>query len=73
MPMYNLIECSNNYSKTSGILCQYCRDKLFLDTNGAIAHFPGDSNNSGSLDLNKKAYSTRDNETKDVKTMVPLK
>ena len=27
MPMYNLIEYSDNYSKTSGILWQYYRDK----------------------------------------------
>ena len=27
MPMYNLIEYSNNYSKTSGSLWQYYRDK----------------------------------------------
>ena len=27
MPMYNLIECSDNYSKTSGSLWQYCRDE----------------------------------------------
>ena len=26
MSMYNLIEYSDNYTKTSGILCQYCRD-----------------------------------------------
>ena len=26
MPMYNLIEYSDNYSKTSGSLCQYYRD-----------------------------------------------
>ena len=26
MPMYNLIECSDNYSKTSGSLQQYYRD-----------------------------------------------
>ena len=25
MPMYNLIEYSNNYSRTSGSLCQYCK------------------------------------------------
>ena len=25
--MYNLIECSNNYAKTSGRLCQYYRDE----------------------------------------------
>ena len=28
MPMYNLIEYSNNFSKTSGSLWQYCK-KLF--------------------------------------------
>ena len=27
MPMYNLIEYSDNYSKTSGSLWQYCRDE----------------------------------------------
>ena len=27
MPMYNLIEPSNNYSKTSGSLWQFYRDK----------------------------------------------
>ena len=26
MPMYNLIEYSDNYSKTSGSLWQYCKD-----------------------------------------------
>ena len=26
MPMYNLMEYSHNYSKTSGSLWQYCRD-----------------------------------------------
>ena len=27
MPMYNLIECSNNYSKTFESLWQYCKDE----------------------------------------------
>ena len=26
MPMYNLIEYSDNYSKTTGSLWQYCKD-----------------------------------------------
>ena len=26
MSMYNLIEYSDNFSKTSGSLCQYCKD-----------------------------------------------
>lgn len=27
MPMYNLEEYSDNYGKTTGSLCQYCRDE----------------------------------------------
>ena len=27
MPMYNLIEYSDNYVKTTCSLCQYCRDE----------------------------------------------
>ena len=49
MPMYNLIEYSDSYSKTSGSLCQYYRDEPFLDDNGAIADFPADNNNSASF------------------------
>ena len=32
MPMYNLIEYSDNYSKTSGILWQYSKDIPAVDT-----------------------------------------
>ena len=31
MPMYNLIEYSDDYSKTSGSLWQNCRDEPALD------------------------------------------
>ena len=33
MPLYNLFECSKNYSKTSGFLWNYHRDELTDDTN----------------------------------------
>ena len=33
MPMYNLLEYSKNYSKTSGSLWNYYRDELTGDTN----------------------------------------
>ena len=33
MPMYNLIESSKNYSKTSGSLSNYYRDKISDETN----------------------------------------
>ena len=39
MPMYNLIEYSDDYSKTSGILWQYCCDDPALDAKNAINDF----------------------------------
>ena len=39
MPKYNLIEFSDNYSKTSGILWQYCRDEPALHDDGEISEF----------------------------------
>ena len=39
MPMYKLIEYSNNYSKTFGILWQYCRDVPARNDDGAITDF----------------------------------
>ena len=41
MPMYNLIEYSNNYSKTSGSLWQYCKEIPAVDDNGDIINFNG--------------------------------
>ena len=39
-PMYNLIEYSNVYSKTSGSLWQYYRDEPALDDNDKVTDFP---------------------------------
>ena len=36
MAMYNLIEYSNNYSKTSRSLWQYCKDILAVNNDGNI-------------------------------------
>ena len=36
MPMYNLIEYSYNYSNTSGILWQYCKDIPAVDNNNQL-------------------------------------
>ena len=52
--MYNLIEYSDNYSKTSWVLSQYYRDELFLDDNDAIVDFLADKNNSASFKSKKK-------------------
>ena len=47
--MYDLIEYSDAYSKTSGSLWLYYRDELALDNNNNIIDFPADSNNSVSF------------------------
>ena len=39
MPMYNLIEYSDSYSKTSGSLWQYCKNIPAVDNNNAIVDF----------------------------------
>ena len=54
MPMYNLIEYNNSYSKTSGSLWQYYRDERALDANGVIIDFPANDNNSASFKFKKK-------------------
>ena len=62
MPMYNLIEYSDNYSKTSGSLWQYYRDEQFLDAKCVIANFPGDDNNSASFKFKTKVESRTEND-----------
>ena len=41
MPMHNLIEYSDNCSKTSGSLWQYCKDIPAANNNNAIVNFNG--------------------------------
>ena len=41
MPMYNLLEYSDNYLITSGSLWQYYREEPALTDAGALANFPG--------------------------------
>ena len=43
LPMYNLIEYSDAYSKTSGRLWQYYRDEPAIDKNCNIVDFPADN------------------------------
>ena len=72
MPMYNLIEYSNNYAKTSGSLWQYCLDIPAVNNN-AIVDF-ADGNLSDSLNFKAKITGqTGNGGTKDVEIMVPLK
>ena len=51
--MYNLMEYSDAYSKTSGSLWQYYRDEP-LDNNGNFTDFPDDNNNSASFKFKQK-------------------
>ena len=39
IPMFNLIEYSGNYSKTSGSLWQYCKDIPAANNNGKTVEF----------------------------------
>ena len=43
MTIYKLIEYSDNYSKTSGSLWQYCKDIPAVNNNGTIVNFNSDN------------------------------
>ena len=73
MPMYNLIEYSDNYAKTSGSLWQYCKDIPALDDNNLVVNFT-ENNLTNSFNFKAKITDqTGNNGTKDVEIMVPLK
>ena len=80
MPMYNVIEYSDNYSKTSGILRQFCKEIPAIDNNGGIINFSG-ANETDSFNFKTKITgTTADNNIDgniagraDVEIMVPLK
>ena len=74
MPMYNLIEYSDNYVKTTGSLQQYCKDIPARNAaNDEI--IPFDANNlTDSFNFKVKITGrTGNGGVKDVKIMVPLK
>ena len=74
MPMYNLIEYSDNYAKATGRFWQYCKDiPARNDVNNAIIIF-GEDNTTDSLNIKAKITGQTGNDgTKDVEIMVPLK
>ena len=73
MPMYNLIEYTDNYAKTTGSLWQYCKDIPARDANNIIENFTG-GNTTDSFNFKAKITGqTGNNGTKDVEIMVPLK
>ena len=73
MPMYNLIEYSDNYAKTSGSLWQYCKDIPPVNNNNEIIAFT-ENNLADSFNFKVKITGqTGDDGTKNVEIMVPLK
>ena len=73
MPMYNLIEYSDNHAKTTGSLWQYCKDVPARNANSDIAIF-AENNTTDSFKLKAKITGqTGNNGTKDVEIMVPVK
>ena len=74
MPMYNLIEYSNNYAKTTGSLWQYCKNILARNANNNNIVIFAEDNITDSFKFKAKITGqTGDDGTKDVEIMVPLK
>ena len=73
MPMYNLIEYSDNYSKTSGSLWHYCKEIPAVDNHGDLVNFNG-ANATHSFNFKTKITDqTNDDGRIDIEIMVPLK
>ena len=74
MPMYNLIEYSDNYLKTSGRLWQYCKDIPAVNNADNIVDFTA-TNATDSFKFKTKITGQTDNDERidDVEIMVPLK
>ena len=74
MPMYNLIECSDNYAKTTGSLWQYCKDIPARNNNNNAIIIFAENNLTDSFNFKVKfTGQTGNNGTKDVEITVPLK
>ena len=72
MPMYNLIEYSDNYSKISGSLWQYCKNIPAVDNNNTIVNFTENLTDSFNFKV-KMTGQTGDDVTKNVEIMVSTK
>ena len=71
MPMYNLTQYSDNYSKTSGSLRRYYSNESAINDGGIVINFPG---NSASFKFKQRITGkTENNGTKTAEIMVPLK
>ena len=73
MPMYNQREYSDNYSKASGSLRQYCKEIPAVNNNGDIVEFNG-ANATDSFNFKTKITRQTNNDgIINVEIMVPLK
>ena len=73
MSMYNLIEYSDTYAKTTGSLWQYCKDIPARNNNNEITEFTR-GNTTDSFNFKAKITGqTGNGGTKDVEIIVPLK
>ena len=73
MPMYNLIEYSDNYFKTCRSLWQYCKDIPAVDNNDVAVDF-NEANATDSFNFKVKMTGQAENDgTKSVEIMIPLK
>ena len=72
--MYNLIEYSDNYSKTSGSLWEYCKDIPAVNNNGNIVGFNG-ANATDSFNFKVKItrHTGNNGRIDNVEIMVTLK
>ena len=73
MPIYNLIEYNDNFSKTSGSLWQCCKDITAVNNNGEIVNFAVNNLTDSFNFKAKMTGQTGDDGTKDVEIMVPLR
>ena len=72
--MYNLIEYSDNYSKSSGILQQYCGDEPASVANNGITVFNAANAITNLFNNEAKVKGqTGENGIKYVEVMLPLK
>ena len=78
--MYNLIEYSDNYSKTSGSLWQYCKEIQAVNNDGDIIDFNGvNATDSFNFKTNVTGQAAANNNNDNiarrvnVEIMVPLK
>ena len=73
MPMYNLIEYSDNYSKTSRTLWQYYKDIPAVNNDGDLVNF-NEANATDSFNFKTKTTGqTNDGKINGVEILVPLK